>query len=72
MKTMIAILPAAAAAAVVSGCDKTDRKEMVPGSTDFGTGLNAVEKTYARPAKDVVDVVPAMGRCTFEPMKPVR
>ena len=59
MKAMIAVILASAAGTVMSGCDKSDRQEMAPKTTDFGTGLNAVERTYPRPAKDLIDVVPA-------------
>jgi hypothetical protein len=44
----------------VVGCDKSDQKsvkDMAPKSTDLGTGLNAVEKSYARPAGEMSDVV---------------
>jgi hypothetical protein len=38
------------------GCDKTD-KEIPPKTTDFGTGLNAVERRYAKPAGELVELV---------------
>jgi hypothetical protein len=59
MKTLIAMTLAAATGAVLFGCDKGDRQEIVPKTTDFGTGLNAVEHTYVKPANELVEVVVA-------------
>jgi hypothetical protein len=59
MQTWIARALAVAAGAVLFGCDKSDRHEIVPKTTDFGTGLNAVEQTYGRPANELVEVVAA-------------
>jgi hypothetical protein len=59
MKAMISIILDFTAGIVLFGCDKGDHKELAPKTTDYGTGLNAVERTYARPAKDLVDVVAA-------------
>ena len=40
------------------GCDKVenDMKTISPKTTDLGTGLNAVERTYDRPASAIVEV----------------
>jgi hypothetical protein len=59
MKTVIVIILASAAGIDLIGCDKSDQKGLAPKTTDYGTGLNAVERTYARPARDLVDVVAA-------------
>src|SRR5437879_1438221 len=63
MKTMLMLTLAAAAALGLLGCDRSEQKKTVkdiaPKTTDLGTGLNAVERTYARPAADLVDVVAA-------------
>jgi hypothetical protein len=59
MKTLIAMTLAAATGAILFGCDKSDRHEIVPKTTDFGTGLNAVELTYAKPPNELVEVVTA-------------
>jgi len=49
----------AALVVAVPGCDKADKglKEITPRTTDLGTGLNAVEQTYARPAGGLYEVV---------------
>ena len=60
MKTMIALT--ALAAVALAGCDKSDSKsakEIAPKSTDLGTGLNAVERHYDRPASDMAESVAA-------------
>jgi len=44
MRTTAMIL-ATALAAALSGCGKSD-DELTPKKTDFGTGLNTIEKTY--------------------------
>lgn len=54
---MFAILVAAGLTFVA--CDKSDMKsakDLAPKTTDLGTGLNAIEKTYARPAPVVFEV----------------
>lgn len=43
----------------LTACDKSETKsvkDLAPQTTDLGTGLNAVEKTYPRPAPVVFDV----------------
>jgi hypothetical protein len=45
MKTLIALLTAIAAV-TLAGCDKSEQAKLAPKKTDFGTGLNTVEKTY--------------------------
>ena len=58
MKLLLCL--AAAGALALGGCDKSDQKsvkEMAPKSTDLGTGLNAVEKTFARPAGEMTNLV---------------
>ncbi len=43
-------------------CEPSDSKsaqDLVPKTTDLGTGLNAVERTYARPAHELKDIVTA-------------
>ncbi|HVE42856.1 MAG TPA: hypothetical protein VNM14_23450 [Planctomycetota bacterium] len=58
MKILLSL--AAVGMLAVVGCDKSDQKsvkDMAPKSTDLGTGLNAVEKSYARPAGEMSDVV---------------
>jgi hypothetical protein len=49
----------AALVVAIPGCDKADKglKEITPRTTDLGTGLNAVEQTYARPAGGLYEVV---------------
>jgi hypothetical protein len=42
----------------LAGCGKSN-SEIPPKTTDFGTGLNAVERTYARSAVDLVEPVTA-------------
>jgi len=50
MRTTALIL-AAALAAAFTGCGKSE-EDLAPKKTDFGTGLNTVEKTYdATPAR---------------------
>jgi hypothetical protein len=44
------------------GCDPSESKsakDLVPKTTDLGTGLNAIERSYARPAPELVDIVAA-------------
>jgi len=57
----ILILSIAAAGLALAGCDKKSEpksvKDLAPKTTDLGTGLNAVERTYARPATALFDVV---------------
>jgi len=58
MKTLLSLSVMAALA--LAGCDKSDQKsvkDMAPKSTDLGTGLNAVEKSYTRPAGEMADLV---------------
>ncbi len=52
----------AVAALAAAGCDKSEQKsakDLAPKTTDLGTGLNAVERSYDRPAAELVDVVTA-------------
>ena len=59
--TMALALVALAGLGLV-GCEKSNSKsakDIAPKTTDFGTGLNAVEKTYDQPASELVDVVVA-------------
>jgi hypothetical protein len=58
MKTLLCL--AALGGLALVGCDKSDQKsvkDMTPKNTDLGTGLNAVEKSYARPAGEMSDLV---------------
>lgn len=56
MRTTAWILAMAVGAGL--GCDpKSDPKLSAPKKTDLGTGLNAVEKTYARSSNDLVEIV---------------
>lgn len=59
MKTMLAVLASVVLATL--GCDKPpkDAKDVTPKTTDLGTGLNAVERVYGRPASALFDVVAA-------------
>jgi hypothetical protein len=59
MKTLIAMTLAAMTGAVLLGCDKGDPQKIVPTTRDFGTGLNAVDHTYARQATDLIKIVSA-------------
>ena len=59
MKPMIAIMLGTTTGLILFGCDKGEHTDLAPKTTDYGTGLNAVERTYARPARDLVDVVAA-------------
>ncbi|MBV8880729.1 MAG: DUF3568 family protein [Planctomycetaceae bacterium] len=45
------------AALAVAGCDKKETAKVTPATRDLGTGLNTVEKTYARAPADMVPVV---------------
>ena len=64
MRTAAFILAAALAAAL--GCDRTSEPKIsAPKTTDLGTGLNTVEKTYPRPSRELIDVVTAAIR-SFE------
>ena|SRR5205823_1548183 len=56
------LIPLAAAALALAGCDKSEPKsvkDVAPKTTDLGTGLNAVERTYDRPAGELADAVAA-------------
>jgi hypothetical protein len=59
MRTLIAL--AAVAGLGLLGCDRSEPKKNVrdiaPKTTDLGTGLNAVERTYAHPASEMIEVV---------------
>jgi hypothetical protein len=58
MKTLLSL--GVLGALALAGCDKSDQKsvkDMAPKTTDLGTGLNAVEKSYARPAGEMADLV---------------
>ena len=57
MKTL-AIALLAALAAGLSGCGKSDQ-DLAPKKTDFGTGLNTVEKMYAATPVNLFEVVSA-------------
>jgi hypothetical protein len=52
----------ALAALAAAGCDKSEHKsakDLAPKTTDLGTGLNAVERSYDRPAAELVGAVTA-------------
>lgn len=42
----------------ILGCGKAEEaaKTVTPRSTDLGTGLNAVDRTYPRPASEMIDL----------------
>ena len=46
------------AALTAAGCGKADEtaKSVSPRTTDLGTGLNAVDRTYARSASELTDI----------------
>jgi hypothetical protein len=46
----------AVAGLILSGCGKSTA-DLPPKTNDFGTGLNAIDRTYARPAADVLHAV---------------
>jgi len=52
---------AAAATLGLLGCDRSEKpktvKDLAPKTTDLGTGLNAVERSYDRSAGELIDVV---------------
>jgi hypothetical protein len=58
MKTLIALLTALAAV-TLAGCDKSEQAKLAPKKTDFGTGLNAVEKMYDVTPTRLFEVVTA-------------
>ena len=58
MKTLIALLTALAAV-TLAGCDKSEQAKLAPKKTDFGTGLNAVEKMYDATPTRLFEVVTA-------------
>lgn len=58
MKTLIALLTAVAAV-TLAGCDKSDQADLAPKKTDFGTGLNTVEKMYDVTPPRLIEVVTA-------------
>jgi hypothetical protein len=46
------------AALALAGCDKSEQKsvkDLAPKTTDLGTGMNAIERAYARSAAEMVD-----------------
>jgi len=45
-------------ALTLTACDRKDTDKVTPASRDLGTGLNTVERTYARPVSDMVSLVP--------------
>jgi hypothetical protein len=58
MKVLLCL--AALGALALGGCDKSDQKsvkDITPKSTDLGTGLNAVEKNFSRPAGEMAELV---------------
>jgi hypothetical protein len=57
MKTKLILILAAAACAAL-GCGKADEaaRNVTPKSTDLGTGINAVERTYPRTATELTDL----------------
>jgi hypothetical protein len=58
MKSLLTL--SAIAVLALAACDRSDpksAKELAPKSTDLGTGLNAVEQTYGRPAGEMADLV---------------
>lgn len=61
MKILIPM--AALAVFAFAGCDKhetgTTVKEITPKTTDLGTGLNTVERTYPKPPAALFDIVVA-------------
>jgi hypothetical protein len=60
MRILLSLSVVAALAA--AGCDKSEQKsarDLAPKTTDLGTGLNAVERSYDRPAAELVDAVTA-------------
>lgn len=60
MKSPLIWAVAAVAALAVTGCDRqSETKISTPKTTDLGTGLNKVERTYAKPAHELVDAVTA-------------
>ena len=57
------LIAAALASALLAGCDRAEQKsvkDLAPKKTDLGTGLNAVERSYARPAPEMVDTARAV------------
>jgi len=58
MKPMLLLTLAALGCAAV-GCGKAEEKarSVAPRSTDLGTGLNAVERTYPRAVGELTDIV---------------
>ncbi|HVR83828.1 MAG TPA: DUF3568 family protein [Planctomycetota bacterium] len=50
-------VPLALAALLIAGCDREETNKITPASRDLGTGLNTVERTYARPPADLVPVI---------------
>lgn len=58
MKPMVLAILAALGCAG-AGCGKAEEKarSVAPRSTDLGTGLNAVERTYPRSAVELTDIV---------------
>jgi hypothetical protein len=57
MRSILALLAITVLPAL--GCDRTDKevKDMTPKTNDLGTGLNTVDRTYARPAGALIDIV---------------
>src|SRR5579864_7746276 len=55
--TMRLSVPLALAALLIAGCDREETNKITPASRDLGTGLNTVERTYARPPADLVPVI---------------
>ena len=58
----MSLIAAALASALVAGCDRAEQKsvkDLAPKTTDLGTGLNAVERSYACAAPELVDAARA-------------
>lgn len=49
----------AALVLLVAACEREDAEKVTPATRDLGTGLNTVERTYARPVPELVTQVPA-------------
>ena len=57
MKTLLSFAVLGVLALV--GCDRSDQKsakDVTPKTTDLGTGLNAVERTYSVPASEMAEL----------------
>lgn len=45
-------------AVTLVACDRRDTAKVTPANRDLGTGLNTVERTYARSVSELVSLVP--------------